>query len=97
MDWGTVVLRFFEFVIALSAVAAIFYKVFKRGVERALEPKLDTIHADISEIKAEVQYNSGKSLKDKVRQLDISLANVSGQLNAMMEMMRRDGNSRAGS
>jgi hypothetical protein len=93
MDIEVLVVRFMEFVIALSAVAAIFYKLFKRGVEQALDPKLDSIQSELSDIKIEVQYNSGKSLKDKVRQLDIKLASLGGQLETLMEMMRRDGHS----
>lgn len=90
MELEQVVLRVLEFVIALSAVAAIFFRLFKRGVEQALEPMLDDITTQLSAIKAEVEYNSGSSLKDKVRQLDISVSALNGQIQALILLVGKE-------
>lgn len=88
MDKQDFILRGAEFIIALSAVAGIFYKIFNHATKKIIESSLDEVKSTLNVISSEVSYNSGHSLKDKVRDVDLRLSSISGKVDVIMEVVK---------
>jgi uncharacterized protein YoxC len=88
MEMDEFILRGAEFVIALSAVAGIFYKIFNHATKKIIDSSLQDVRSSLETISSEVSYNSGHSLKDKVRDVDLRLSSMSGKVDVIMEVVK---------